>query len=118
MSRKKYKGLHAHRLKDNPEERRFAEAWAKHDELGQSLRWLLHRGDQGGIPDEVSVRDEIVAATLMQWLGSPVGKAFLENLGYAKRGAVLLVEGCDFCSTECLIKKLSADLPTVEGTHG
>lgn len=36
-------GLHTYRFRDNPEERRFAEAWAKNhtDRLNSTLAWLL-----------------------------------------------------------------------------
>jgi len=76
------KGISAHRLKDNPEERRFAEAWEKHNPLA----WLLdERHEQTGRPADPSDRDQVVAATVIQWLGSPVGRAFLSDLGYQKR---------------------------------
>ncbi len=79
------KGLHQHRFNDNPEERVFAEAGHKiNDVAGRSaatLEWLL--GD-GSRPAAISERDEDVAATVLQWLGSPVGQGFLRDLGYVK----------------------------------
>ncbi len=71
--KKKHIGLHAYRCKGNPEERNFeernfAEAWAKQDEYE---------------------RDYLVAATLLQWLGSEGGQGFLRDLGYEKIGADL-----------------------------
>jgi hypothetical protein len=83
---KKPKGLHPHRFRDNPSERAFADAWAKSNEYGHTLAYLLHVGDQGGArPPEPSDRDHVVAATVMQWLGSPVGQAFLRDLGYERK---------------------------------
>lgn len=83
---KKPKGLHLHRFKDNPEEKRFAEAWQQICEQGDTLAYLLHVGDQGGFrPPQPSERDQTVAATVIQWLGSPVGQSWLEGLGYSKR---------------------------------
>ena len=77
------KGRHTHRFEDNPEEQRFAEAWAKHNGDGQTLAWLLdERPMQTGRPFTRDVREEVVAATVIQWLGSPVGQSFLEGLGY------------------------------------
>jgi hypothetical protein len=73
-------GLHTYRFKDNPEEERFANAWAKED----VLPWLLHVGSQSGRPVDPSDRDELIAATVIQWLGSPVGQNFLEQLGYKR----------------------------------
>lgn len=55
-------GKHTHRLKSNPRERIAAE-------LGN-----------GKDPVEVSDRDREVAATVIQWLGSPVGNNFLREL--------------------------------------
>ena len=80
----KHKGLHAHRLHQNPEEERFAKAWKAQNDPGRQLEYLLLRTD--GKPALVTERDEVVAATVMQWLGSPVGQGFLRDLGYERRG--------------------------------
>jgi hypothetical protein len=86
---KKIQGLHPYRFRDNPEEKRFAEEWVKwnrRSEYGSNLAYLLLAGDQSShIPPEPSVRDFTVAATVIQWLGSPVGQGFLRDLGYEKR---------------------------------
>ena len=75
----KSKGLHARRCQTNPEEQRFAGAWSERN----PLPWLLdERAVQTGRPADPSKRDETVAATVIQWLGSPVGQAFLADLGY------------------------------------
>jgi hypothetical protein len=81
---KRIKGLQPHRFKDNPEEKRFADAWASTCRLGSTLAYLLHTGDQIGRPPEPSDRDHVVAATVVQWLGSPVGQAWLRDLGYER----------------------------------
>ena len=83
------KGLSVHRLRDNPEEKRFAEAWAAWNRGGPggrtTLAYLLDsRQEHTGHPPEPDVRDQIVAATVVQWLGSPVGQDFLEALGYKR----------------------------------
>ena len=88
-------GLYTHRLKDNEEEQRFANAWAKWNRDGLTiLASLLDQRPRGptGVPDDwrgpqppnPSDRDHVVAATLVQWLGSPVGQSFLEELGYTR----------------------------------
>lgn len=77
----KHKGKHLHRLKSNPEEQRFATAWKSFCENG-NLDYLLGNGGQATL---VSDNDAEVAATIVQWLGSPVGQGFLENLGYTKK---------------------------------
>jgi hypothetical protein len=78
------RGLHTQRFKDNPEEKRFAEAFGR---LGwRTLDYLLGGSDRdNGPPLDASDRDRMVAATVIQWLGSPVGQGFLRDLGYEKR---------------------------------
>ena len=82
MNDRDVRGLHTHRFKQNPEERRFAEAWAKHCGDGKTLAYLLAVGDQR-FPVAPT---EQVAATVIQWLGSPVGQGFLRDMGYEKKG--------------------------------
>jgi hypothetical protein len=70
-------GLHADRLKpdrDNPREVAFAEQWEWECTTGKILNKLV-----GTAPyyDDVTDRDRLVAATLMQWLGSNVGMSFI-----------------------------------------
>ena len=75
-------GKNARRLADNPLERSFADAWARYNKEGKITEYLLtdsplnHRQT---VPDDV----EVDIATMMQWLGSPVGQGFLEEaLGF------------------------------------
>lgn len=77
------KGLHTYRYADNPEEQRFAEAWEQQNKYGRILEYLLstHKYNH---PVSVTEREESIAATVVQWLGSPVGQAFLFDLGYKK----------------------------------
>jgi len=80
------KGLHTNRFKNNPEEKRFADAWDERNKLGNNLAHLLDtRPVQGGHPPTPSDRDYEVAATVIQWLGSHVGECFLRDLGYEKK---------------------------------
>lgn len=83
----KNKGLHTHRFKGNPEERRFAEAWEEQNRHCLTLPYLLDPEHGCGIrrPPDPSDRDREVAATVVQWLGSPVGRSFLRDLGYERR---------------------------------
>jgi len=73
----KHKGLHQFRFRDNPRERRFADEWNRQNEVFRTLDYLL--GD-GLNPAEPSTRDRLVAATVIQWLGSPVGACFLRDV--------------------------------------
>lgn len=87
---KRYRGLHAHRLDANPREKAFAEAWQKFNKKGVSpflsppsetlLAQLLYTGGEPGLRPDPSDRDFEVAATVIQWLGSPVGQDFLEEV--------------------------------------
>lgn len=79
----KYKGLHTHRFAENPEELRFAEAWEKENKYGRCLEYLLSV-HPNNFPRAVSDHEESIAATVVQWLGSPVGQSFLFDLGYKK----------------------------------
>jgi hypothetical protein len=74
---KKAAGIHRNRLAQNPEEARFVDAWEK----SNVLRYILDPINKGITPSD---RDEQVAATIIQWLGTPVGQAFLQDLGYEK----------------------------------
>jgi hypothetical protein len=79
----KYKGMHTHRFRDNPEEERFAIAWDEQNRHGNNLAHMLDTRHSGR-PVEPSDRDRVVASTVIQWLGSPVGQAFLRDLGYTR----------------------------------
>lgn len=84
-------GMHQHRCVDRQEcvtteEGRFAGAWKRLNSQSRThLAYLLTPShmDQH-YPISPSDRDREVAATVIQWLGSPVGRCFLENLGYTK----------------------------------
>lgn len=69
----KNKGLHQYRFKENPLEKAFAEQWEKENNEGRTLDCLLAK-------DEVTDRDREVAATVIQWLGSPCGQYFVEDV--------------------------------------
>lgn len=82
-NKSRHRSLNAHRLADNPEERRISAAWAREQEHGRVLDYILHPGDQHQV-SECSGRDAVVAATVIQWLGSSVGQSFLRELGYER----------------------------------
>lgn len=88
-ARRKNVGLWADRLApkcDNPREVAFAAEWEMENERiggsGMVFSRLLydHGGSETLDTSAVEVdRDRIVAATIIQWLGSNVGFSFLEN---------------------------------------
>ena len=82
----KNKGKNTYRFKQNPLELRYAEEW---ESLNTILNGALNgRGvldyilsDDKNMPNgEVSDRDREVAATVIQWLGSPVGQKFIKKV--------------------------------------
>lgn len=79
----KNKGLSQHRFNQNPLEKKFAEAWEKINTVNRNgnntLDYLL--AENVNKPNgEVTERDRVVAATIIQWLGSPVGQYFLKDV--------------------------------------
>ena len=80
----KNQGKNIYRLAENPLEKKFAEAWDEMNDLSRqgslgTLNWLLAE-DPNWPKDEVTHRDRMVAATVIQWLGSHVGQYFLEQV--------------------------------------
>jgi hypothetical protein len=77
-------GYNAHRLKSNPTERIFAEKWEEINTEGRDiLAWILNTfspTDGRQIKGVVSERDAEVAASVIQWLGSPVGQSWLQEV--------------------------------------
>lgn len=70
-------GNWARRTTQNPEEKRFADAWKKEHVLHHLL-------GNGAFPRVPTKEEAAAAATVIQWLGSPVGQGFLSDLGYAR----------------------------------
>lgn len=82
MAKIKHEGLHTYRLRDNPLEQKFAKAWAADNKrsAGCDLLDYLLAVDPNYPKGEVSQRDATVAATIIQWLGTPVGQSFLHQV--------------------------------------
>jgi hypothetical protein len=71
------------RFSQNPLEQRFAEAWDRRNKRANAgwgvLDYLF--AEKNVFPHgEVTERDRMVAATIIQWLGSPVGQEFLRDV--------------------------------------
>lgn len=76
----KHVGHCANRMERNPREKVFAEEWAKQQAQGQTLEWLLCMSpDQRVQKREITQAEATCAATLIQWLGSPVGGNWLDD---------------------------------------
>jgi hypothetical protein len=86
--KKKFQGRSTHRYKDNPMEKAFAAAWQKENDTSRPgkkyslMEYLFaENGEECGSPRaDLSKRDWEVANTVIQWLGSPVGQAFLRDV--------------------------------------
>jgi hypothetical protein len=78
MSNDTLKGLNAHRQAYSPVERLFAETWAEYDKENHILEYLL--SDTINESQPVSEDDQVTVATVIQWLGSPVGQGFLAKV--------------------------------------
>lgn len=79
----KHIGRSANRLYREPREAVFAESWKRMNSKQMHNRpevidWLLH-GDGSQCHARATQKEATIAATLVQWLGSPVGFGWLEN---------------------------------------
>lgn len=78
--------INRHRLKDNPLEKRFVDRWEEDNRMGRTLEYILSNDNTPVVPSD---RDVIVAKTVIQWLGSPVGQGFLSQaLGFDVRDRI------------------------------
>ena len=73
-----HEGHNTHRLSQNPLEKALHDAWIEANMHGHILEYILGNGETRAT---VNDRDEMVAATIVQWIGTPVGKAFLQKVG-------------------------------------
>lgn len=78
-------GIHQHRLESSPLEKRFSDAWHKckyysDQQYGEST--LSHILSPYHDNEAIIVEEETkhIAATIIQWLGSPVGQGFLREV--------------------------------------
>lgn len=67
----KYKSLNKHRLVREPLEKIFLDEW---------LENFDNKNFEHVINGEATERDKIIAQTIIQWLGSPVGQGFIESV--------------------------------------
>lgn len=75
-----------HRYKDNPLEKAFAVAWQEANDESipgrghPTLAYLMDREGRGTPQPPLTDRDWLIACTVVQWLGSPVGQGFLKHV--------------------------------------
>ena len=73
----RHRGLHTYRFDSNPNEKVVAKLWDKMQANSYTLEYLLSEDNRRV---DISKRDMTVAATVIQWLGSPVGQSFLDEV--------------------------------------
>jgi hypothetical protein len=79
-------GMRVYRVNDelNAEELRFARFWDAQQKHGYGLTEHLLSTDPERPGVGITPRDRQVAATIIQWLGTPVGQWFLRDMGYTR----------------------------------
>lgn len=90
--KKGFQGANAHRYQREPLERAFAEQWQASNDgpMGRvrtTLDYLLDSTNRGNPDPPLTDRDWLVANTVIQWLGSPVGQNFLVSVLAGPEGA-------------------------------
>jgi len=80
----KNKGLHQYRFSTNPLEEKFAEAWEKLNTRphsgGNCVDSIVSKDWNN--PEYATDREIEICASVIQWLGSPVGQKFLREVGF------------------------------------
>jgi hypothetical protein len=94
--KKKWQGKSAYRYQDNPLEKAFALAWWGWNDRpngGGPLDYLAAEGEQeyAMLPDPATAEQRKFSCTIIQWLGSPVGQGFLEDVLRTKAGRDFLL---------------------------
>ncbi len=77
--KKEWQGINSHRYKNNPQELKFAEEWQKLNNKGVA-RYIDYILSKDNTPCYASERDQEVACSIIQWLGSPCGQGFLKSV--------------------------------------
>ena len=73
------KGFSPHRFEDNPLEKRYADEWIERNRYSHTLEYILSPTNQ--LRDStMTKRDQEVANTVIQWLGSIVGQGFVRSV--------------------------------------
>lgn len=82
----KFRDKNTHRFSTNAVEKIFSDLWAeenkrwmKDGDHASVLQYILSE-DGGKTVPETSERDEMIAASIIQWLATPIGRGFLAEL--------------------------------------
>lgn len=84
--KRQFQGMSPHRYQDNPLEKAFAAAWQEANDqtrpgmVHSTLAYLMDENNRGRPNPPLTQRDWLVANTVIQWLGSPIGQGFLKDV--------------------------------------
>ena len=79
------KGFNTHRHESNPKEKELHDQFIEHVSRNHDTlsRLVLGSSKDDNFPkDYLASREEKIAISAIQWLGSPVGQGFLRDCGY------------------------------------
>ena len=78
------KSFKEYRFENNPQEKIFVEQFIKDHEFYNDIDLIIfgHSSDSMTPKDYLSDREKDIVVSLVQWLGSPVGQAFLDSCGF------------------------------------
>lgn len=75
-----HRSVNERRLPSNPAEAVFLKEWQDQQRVSHTLQWILCASPDGSQQErELTQAEATCAATLMQWLGSPVGRCWLDE---------------------------------------
>lgn len=105
MTEKKIYGNRLHRLKDLPygkDELKLSQEF--HKMLFSEWNAICFKCVDGLYPEsELNEREKNIVASVIQWLGTPIGKNFLEGSGFLHRESITRLIRCQ----ERVTKKMS-----------
>ena len=82
-----HEGMCRYRLKDSLIEQKLANTWQHINATYCTLDWLVGHTDENGQHCGHATQEQAtMAATVIQWLGTPVGRQFLQEVGFEYTG--------------------------------
>jgi hypothetical protein len=78
------KSFKEHRFENNPQEKIFVEQFIRERFYGNDIDLIVfgHPSNSSSPNDYLSDREKNIVVSTIQWLGSPVGQAFLYSCGF------------------------------------
>lgn len=74
-----------HRLENNPKEKEILEKFLEDNTPGDSLSAIVFGTTDGiHVARHLTLDEERIVASTIQWLGSPIGRSFLRDCGFVE----------------------------------